>query len=125
MKNTFAIILSGLLLCGCSQKQASSTGPAIDFIQAGKDIIWPGGYVLHVTKRDGNSIEGIQIIRKSAEGQMTITADTGSLTPGSFENTADNSAVLMTLINAKTETVTANGAQARMRTPKFTLVLSK
>jgi hypothetical protein len=121
MKNTLTIILSGLLLCGCSQKQASSAGPAIDLVQAGKDISWRDGYVLHITKRDGTSLEGIQIISTAADGQKTITtADTGTLTPGSVENAADDSAVRITLRNAKS--VSAK-SQATMQ--ELMLVLHK
>jgi hypothetical protein len=36
MEYTLTILLSGFLLCGCSQKQASSSGPANDPVQSGK-----------------------------------------------------------------------------------------
>jgi len=82
MKNTLAIVLSGLLLCGCSQKQASSAGPAIDRVQAG-DTSWPDGpyvYHLHVTKRDGTNLYGVSISAKMPTGQTQITSgDTATL----------------------------------------------
>jgi hypothetical protein len=47
MQNTFTIILSGLLLCGCSQKQASPDGPAIERVKVG-DTLWNGGVYMVV-----------------------------------------------------------------------------
>jgi uncharacterized protein YcfL len=99
MKDTFTILLSGLLLCGCSQKQASS---AIDRIQAGKDTTFGDSVVLHVAKRDGTSLEGVSISAKLPNGQtQTITADTATLSahtnaPGDIEWT-------VTLHGAKTD----------------------
>ncbi len=83
MKNTFTILLSGLLLCGCSQKQAASTAPASDFIQAGRDIKCNrGSSVLHVDKRDGNSLTGIRyVLGAGTSSEEVTTADTGTLTP--------------------------------------------
>ena len=105
MKTTLTMLLLGFLLCGCSQKRPSTTSPAIDQIQAGKDLAWnDGSSVLHVTKRDGNSLEGIRIVTTASDGQKTTTtADTGTLTPGSLENAADNSCVTITLHNAKSQ----------------------
>jgi hypothetical protein len=87
MKTTSIIVLSGLLLCGCSQKQ----GSAIDRIQAGKDTAFGDSVVLHVAKRDGTSLEGVSISAKLPSGQtQTLTADTATLsavtnTPGVVE----------------------------------------
>ena len=104
MTNTLIVLLSGVLLCGCSQKQASSTGSAIDLVQAGKDITAFSGRVIHITKRDGTSLKGIQIITTGADGQKTtITADTGTMTQGSVENAADNSSVRFILHNVKSQ----------------------
>lgn len=90
-------------------------GPnAIDLVQVGKDTDWRGGYVLHIAKRDGASIEDIQISRPSTwspdDQKTTITADTGSLSPGSAEDPADGCLVQLTLKNVhikrgQTETV--------------------
>jgi uncharacterized lipoprotein YajG len=91
MKNTLTILLSGLLLCGCSQKQGSSSGSAIDRIQAGQDTAFGDSVVLHVAKRDGTSLEGVSISAKLPNGQtQTLTADTATLsavtnTPGVVE----------------------------------------
>jgi hypothetical protein len=102
MKNTLTIILSGLLLCGCSPKQASSSSrPAIDLVEAGKDIAWRDGYVLRVTKRDGTSLEGIQISAMSAAGQTTMSADTGTVSPVVEGNVMNDSSVIITLHNAR------------------------
>jgi len=121
MKNTLTIILSGLLLCGCSQKQVSSAVPAMDLVQAGRDISWRNGCVIHVLKRDGASLEGIQIITTSADGEKTTTtADTGTLTAGTVENAADISAVRVTLHN-----VTSVNARMRETTPELMLLLIK
>jgi hypothetical protein len=103
MKNAFTILLSGLVLCGCSQKQSSSATPAIDLIQAGKDTTWSGGGgVLHVTKRDGNSVEGVTLSAKLPNGQtQTLTADTATLSVP--PNITDGSEVMITLHNAKSD----------------------
>jgi len=102
MKSTLTIILSGLLLCGCSQKQTSAAGAAIDLVQAGKDTTWREPYILHITKRDGASLEGIKITSTTTDGvKTTITAATGTLSPGSVENAADETAVQISLNDAK------------------------
>jgi hypothetical protein len=85
MKTTFTILLSGLLLCGCSKK------PAIALIQSGTDVslkLGTGSCVLHVAKRDGSSIQGISLVTKEPDGkETTITADTGTISEGSDRNT--------------------------------------
>jgi hypothetical protein len=83
MKHTHILILSGLLLCGCSQKQAASTAPASDFVQAGKDIKCNrGSSVLHVDKRDGNSLTGIRyVLGAGTSSEEVTTADTGTIVP--------------------------------------------
>ena len=102
MKTASIIVLSGLLLCGCSQKQASSSGPAIDRVQAG-DTSWPDGptvYTLHVTKRDGTSLVGVSISAKLPTGQtQTVSADTATLS--AVPNATDDKSVMITLHNAK------------------------
>ncbi len=109
MKNTLTIILSGLLLCGCSKK------PAIDLVQAGKDTSWNhGSYDLQVAKRDGDSLGGIRLVLKTSSGQDTIiTADTGTVTAGSVENPADPNCVRVTLFNAQ-DNVNAKPAKQLM-----------
>jgi uncharacterized lipoprotein YajG len=83
MKNTHLILLSAILLFGCSKKQAISAPQATDRIEAGKDIVL-GGSVVHVTKRDGDSIEGVRIVTKYAGGIVkTLIADTGRVRQGS------------------------------------------
>src|SRR5439155_13647104 len=81
MKTTLTILISGLLLCGCAQRQATSAHRAIDSIQAGKDVVWNNGLVLHVTKRDGDSVQGIRSVGRTSDGQeTTTTADTSGYT---------------------------------------------
>ena len=92
MKNILLILLSALLVLGCSKKQTITAPPknqavpapqVSDLIEAGKDIVF-GGSVLHVAKRDGNSIEGVRIVTKYAGGvEKTLIADTGRFRQGS------------------------------------------
>jgi hypothetical protein len=102
MKTTSIIVLSGLLLCGCSQKQASSAGPAIDRVQAG-DTSWPDGpyvYHLHVTKRDGTSLYGVSITATLPTGQTQITSgDTATLS--ALPDIKDHKAVLIMFHDVK------------------------
>lgn len=85
MKNMLTLLLSGLLLSGCSQKHAASGDSTLDLVQAGTDLILNDGhYVLHVTKRDGSSIQGVKIVAKAPDGlETTITADKGTVSEGS------------------------------------------
>ena len=100
MNTTITVLLSGLLLCGCSQKQATR---AVDLIQAGKDTTWnQGAYDLQVTKRDGDSLSGIHLVLTTPGSLITnITAETGTVTAGSVENPADPNCVRVTLFNAQ------------------------
>jgi hypothetical protein len=109
MKHTHILILSGLLLCGyCTQMQAEQPSPAIDRVQSKTDTVWDQGvFVLHVTKRDGNSLEGIQIISKASDGVETIiSADTGTIEmgPSCLDTVKDDNAVAITLKNPETVT---------------------
>ena len=79
MRFAFVILLLGAICCGCSEKQATTALPAADLIVAGKDIHWHDGIVLHVTKRDGDSIEGIRLVTST---ETTITADKGMIKRG-------------------------------------------
>jgi hypothetical protein len=119
MRTALAIsaMLSSLLLCGCLHKQATSTHQAIDFVEAGKDVAWLGGSVdLYVTKRDGDSIQGIRLVTKDPHGkETTITADKGTVSEGS-----DAYSVRITLYDGKSES-------GKMHTSfqKFTVELFK
>ena len=114
MKNTLLILLSGLLLCGCSKMPATSAHPASDLIVAGTNIAWSDGCVLHVTKRDGTSLEGIRVIHTDASGQVvTITADKGTVGLGSSTITTGGvvtatNAVGILLQDAHFESTTTN-----------------
>lgn len=85
MRTTHILILSGLLLCGCSTQKAE-VKPAIHFVKAGEDTTWnQGGFILHVARRHGNSLEGIRLVMKSTNGDKVIwTADTGTVSAGSI-----------------------------------------
>src|SRR5579871_6356141 len=86
MKSASLVVLALLtmVLTGCSSHSpTASTRPLIDLVQAGKDIELPGGYVLHVTKREGSSIEGIRIHYPHPGGPASeITAEKGTIKPG-------------------------------------------
>jgi hypothetical protein len=116
MKTTLTVLLSGLLLCGCSQKQTSSVSPAIDLVQVGKDLVRPDGTVIHVTKRDGLSIEGIQVVKTGAS-KITITAETGTL-----QAESDPSKVRLIMYHAKIETTHIGGGVTTMIDEKLSMV---
>lgn len=102
VKYTLTVLLLGLLLCGCSHKQAASESRAIDLVEAGKNVAWGRGVVLHIAKRDGTSVEGVQLLLPRSDGQKgMITADTGTLAPGSDVSAAEDCCVPNTLRNAK------------------------
>ena len=79
MKITFTVLLLGTLLCGCSKKHAASETPAADLIVAGKDSAWRNGYVLHIEKRDGDSVEGIHLTSSPGDPIATVTAEKGTI----------------------------------------------
>src|SRR4051812_4621822 len=100
MKNIMIILLSGLYFCGCSHKE----GRAIDLVVAGKEINWGRGVVLHIAKRHGTSVEGVQLLVPIApfDGQkLSITADSGTLSQGSDVSSTDDDCVKITLRNPK------------------------
>jgi len=103
MKYTLLILLSSLLFVGCSKKQAAPTGQAMDIIKTGTDTKW-GDSVLHVTKRDGASLEGVTITTKSSTGKIqTISADTGTFSSAPVAKDV----VMFALHDAKLKTDTA------------------
>jgi hypothetical protein len=63
MKNIPLIVLSVLVLCGCSKHHEI---PARNLVVAGKDIVWHGSEnentVMRIAKREGDALEGIHII---------------------------------------------------------------
>ena len=82
MKNRLTIILvSGLLLCGCSSKHKTPASSDIDSIEPGKVIsCWDGRSELRVTKRVGTSVEGATITLKLPNGlTQTYSAETATL----------------------------------------------
>lgn len=114
---TLALFAAGLT--GCSMhSRAASTRPAIDLVKAGKDVAFPEGYILHVAKREGNSLEGIRIRVTSPDGQTKeITADQGTIQPGvalrpGFPEYNAANQITITLHNAKTVSGTTNSTCA-------------
>lgn len=100
MKNKLTLLLSSLLLCSCSPKEPPPALRAIDRVQAGTNTVWKTGNedcVLYVTKRDGNFLQGITIVTKMRGEKTTITAATGTLSPGSAGDPADVSSVRLTV----------------------------
>lgn len=109
MKKSISLIALAIftaVLAGCSKPSSTiSTRPAIELVQAGKDIEFPGGYVLHVAKREGSSLEGVRILVTPPNGQASeITAERGTIKPGTPENPNFENQITMTLHNAKTVT---------------------
>lgn len=106
MKTTLIMLLSCLILCGgCSKKRASFPGTAIEGVTVG-DTTWHIGstvYTLHVTKRDGTSLDGVSISTKLPTGQtQTVSADTATLS--TVANATDDKSVVITFHNAKMQT---------------------
>ena len=105
-----------MMLAGCSKHSpTASTHRAIDLVQAGKDVEFGDGFVVHVTKREGSSIEGIHVHFPHADGPASeITADTGTIELGipdhsDYENqTTYKNQVTIWLHNAKNVTGTTN-----------------
>ena len=71
---------------------------------------------MHITKRDGNSLTGIQMVQTSEGKETTTTADTGTISEGpkhpveliinhadgkTTKTTQTQSSVIITLYNAK------------------------
>ena len=116
LRISLIILLSGLAFCGCSRKQDASKGSAIDLVQSGQEVAWADGFVMSVTKRDGDSLEGIRIVKMQPDGQMrTIVADKGTIAKGE-----DANSVKITLYEAQTQT-----GNNLMSAHLMTLVLSK
>jgi len=130
MKSTLAvtIILSGLLFCGCAGTKVASThhtAPAIDLVASGQDSIWGDGCILHVAKRDGSTLQDIQLTRKTEDGLVTVlTAKAGSVWRGSLEDANDDNAVKLILRNARIERNTPDGKTVGTA-DKVTLVLQR
>ena len=104
----------------------TSARPASELVEAGKDVAWSDGYVLHVAKRDGSSLEGIHVVHKNFNGQVTtIIADKGTLQPGSTTIAKNGvvtttNAVTIILLEAQFQSTTMNQPQV---IKELTLVL--
>ena len=81
MKKIFHILLSSLFLFGCSKRAV----PAVDLVIAGKDVVWNESdgstNVLHVDRRNGDSLEGIRVVHTGKDGNVEVimTADSGKV----------------------------------------------
>ena len=117
MKTTLIVLLSGLLFCGCSKKQATPASPAfdqkqatqstqaIDLVKSDSNVGWSDGYNLTVTKRDGDSIEGLSVLQHLPNGEaVAMQAAKATVMPGSIENSNDESCVTIKLFNASVVT---------------------
>jgi hypothetical protein len=124
MKNTLVILLSVLILCGCSKKQAATERPAIDLVEAGKDITWQGGKVLHITKRDGSSLEGIVISGVGGRNQ-TMIADTGTIAPGITTNGTGSVIIDLHYPKMRVFTDSSNYSEVSMPDKDFPIELKK
>ncbi len=100
MKNIFLILLSSLVLCGCSKEPTVSPGPAIDRIQAGKVSLWSSGYSLYVEKRDGTNVEDVWISGTLSNGvKQTVTAETATISPRVIAGVTNDRSVILYLHN--------------------------
>lgn len=103
MKIAMAVLFFGVMLCGCSPRQATRTKPAIDWMQPGRAVDWGGGTVSRIEKRDGMAVQGIKLTFQHAPNpDSTVTADSGTLVPGSPKDSSDTNSVTIVLTNAKT-----------------------
>jgi hypothetical protein len=113
---TYILLLLGLTFCGCSRKDGGGSAATLELVQAGQDTTWANRDVLTVTKREGNSLEGIRLIRTGLNGQqITILADKGEVAMGD-----DKQSVKLILHDAQT----LNGART-MHANLLTVVLTK
>jgi hypothetical protein len=111
------LALVTMILAGCSKHSpTASTHRAVDLVQAGKDVEFGDGFVVHVTKREGSSVEGIHVHFPHSDGPASeITAETGTIEPGipdysDYENQLmyDKNQVTIWLYNATNVTGTTN-----------------
>jgi len=116
MRKYLVIALLALLIGGCSHKAGSGAQALLDQIVPGQDSTWAGGYVLHVAKREGANVEGIQLIQTTGDGQVTtISAEKGTV--GLGEDAKNVSLVLF-------EAQTVRG-KIRMQTHRVQFALTK
>lgn len=115
MKAAFMVLLSGLLLFGCSQRQQTTTPPASALVQPGKDTTWEGGWVLRVAKRAGGSLEGVSLTETNKPA-FTYFADKAALKEASGWG---RNYVRIELFNALCPT--PKGTQVRAGTVTFIL----
>ncbi len=124
MKTILTFLFLGAVLCGCSRESATPapalSQPARDLIVAGKDLKWNGdvgSYILHVEKRDGDSLEGITATHIDPPGKQTmkdvaIIAARATIRPGSTTMRQDSVLVstnVVTLLLQDVQLMKRNG----------------
>lgn len=119
MKNHLSLLVIAsftMVLAGCStHSPTASTSPAIDLVQTGKDIQFADGSVVRVAKREGNSLEGIHILMSPSGGPAReITAEMGTIKPGTPEHSNFENQITLTLHNAKAVSGQTNFTAATM-----------
>jgi hypothetical protein len=97
------VVLSSILLWGCSQRQATPTQPAMERVQAGRLIKWDADHILHIGKRNGSSLEDVQLWALGADGHTAFACSpTATLSPGTVQDPADQRSVKITFRDVKT-----------------------
>jgi hypothetical protein len=112
MKNKPIILFLGLLLCGCSHKQA------IDLVKSGEFTTWSNGYVLYVDKRVGDSLTHIQVTSKTPDKNIMLTANDGVIAAG-----PDADSIKLTLHTVRSLAVDNAGIIKSAATNEQTIIL--
>lgn len=86
MKITVTVLLSSLLLCGCSERHPTSADLAKLLVPTGRFIKFRDGDVLYVEKLNGSALQNIIIYRTTSDGgkatlKTTIHSDSGTVSP--------------------------------------------
>ena len=103
MKTTMIVLLTSLILCGCSQKQESTPSPTFYLVKSGRLSRWQDGYILYVEKRDGTALHNIMIFKMASDGTnatTSIKAETGTVSAG-----LDKSSVKIVLHDAQSSNI--------------------
>jgi hypothetical protein len=117
MKKSISLIVLAsftMMLAGCSKHSPTASTrpviPAIDLVQAGTNTIWAAGFTLHVAKREGQAIEGVQMISSHLDGRKDIyTADSGTVSPGNSKGDDPEHFIKIVIYGAKLTAVTTSG----------------
>jgi hypothetical protein len=109
-KSLIVLVSLTMVLVGCSTPSpTASKRPAIDLVQAGRDVEFALGSVVHVREREGSALQGIHIVlRRPGVQDEEITAETGTIKSGTPENSNFINQVTITLHDAKVVTGSTN-----------------